>query len=156
VVILLVFFMTAGVTPKLTTLVGKPLYGLSYMSYARWLCEDLFVGHSFELTAVYRLPPKFYENPGRDSLFAHLLVTSYSEAFKIYGYPPVNLFMNIWIGLFSRAMALYALIGCNRENRGLMSYTSTFTINVINPLQDWFANREDGADKVSREKVWQA
>ena len=58
VVALLVFFMTAGVTPKLTALIGKPTYGLSYLSYARWLCEDLFVGHTYELTAVYRLPPK--------------------------------------------------------------------------------------------------
>jgi len=137
VVALLIFFMTAGVTPKLTTLVGKPTYGVSYLSYARWLCEDFFVGHTYELTAVYRLPPTFYENKGRDSLFTHLIVTSYSEAFKIYGFPPVNLFMNIWIGLFSRSLSLFSLVAANREKRGLMSYTSMFTVHVINRVHDW-------------------
>lgn len=59
--------------------------------------------------------------------------------------------MNIWIGLFSRALALYALVGCNREKRGLMSYTSTFAVYVINPLQDYFQRRfsdEDGQGAV--------
>ena len=80
---------------------------------------------------------------------AFLFRSSYSEAFVIYGLPPINAFMNIWIGLMSRSLALLALTTCNRPKLGLKSWSALFFLYVIHPIHDMILAKENDDAKES-------
>ena len=142
VVALLGFMLTAGVTPSLSTMLKHSSgfislqYALSNISYARWLCEDLFVAHTVHLTAAFRFFPALYENPRYHSLVAVLTRQRFSEAFQIYHLLPMNSFMNLWIGTLARVLAFSALVLANRNQMGKPGWRALLFSTLINPLQD--------------------
>lgn len=62
VVLVLVSVLFAGVSPLLEDM-GTVEYALSWTSPGRWLCEDLFIANSIQLSAAFRLPPHVYASP---------------------------------------------------------------------------------------------
>ena len=58
---ILIFDMFGGITPVLSQLEEGPMFTISYMSYARWLAEQLFVGHTLELSPVFRSYPQSFQ-----------------------------------------------------------------------------------------------
>lgn len=59
VIICLIHLLYAGIQTKFVNMSDMG-YGLSWLSPNRWLIEDLFICHTSQLSAVYRLPPTWY------------------------------------------------------------------------------------------------
>ena len=116
VVCMLIFNTFSGVEPQLSEIeANSPVAGtaLTWMSYARWTNEALWVREAHRLTPAWRLPPAFYSHT-KYSLLGSLVVFRYDE--RAAGW---NCGVLLAYGIALRFLAYLALIGTNRNQRGL-------------------------------------
>jgi hypothetical protein len=78
VVLILVFMMNGGISPALGGMIGEPLEFIAWLSYGRWMAEDLYLGHTMNMTGVFRTYPAAYRND-YDSLMAQNAKSMYSD-----------------------------------------------------------------------------
>mmetsp|Transcript_106188 Transcript_106188/g.307302 ORF Transcript_106188/g.307302 Transcript_106188/m.307302 type:complete len:1356 (-) Transcript_106188:519-4586(-) len=151
VIVVLSFNMFGGTKPVLSELEDGPMFGITYISYSRWLAEQIYVGHTIKLSPVFRSYPSSFEDPYNSAMRA-LVVRSYSEGPVLcqaeqwqeedwcketpitYMWMPTV--MNLWLGLVARILTYAALNACNRDKMGqltpgvfLSEYVSYQTLN---------------------------
>lgn len=92
---------------------SPPEYVISWLSPSRWLIEDLFICHTEQLSAVYRLPPTWYED-STDSLIGYLITLTYTDRANNDHSAYWNMLMNFWFGFLFRLLAFFSLCYSNR------------------------------------------
>jgi hypothetical protein len=66
VIYVLVAVMFSGLATKLSALSENPLFlVVSYVSFARWLAELLYLQEVWSLTLAWRMPPAYYVKASR-------------------------------------------------------------------------------------------
>jgi hypothetical protein len=105
---------------------------LAYISPNRWLVDDLYTCHTYEMSDVFRYPAAFYLND--TSVVDKLSYFRYTEVFQIKSYPAVRVIMNLYMGLMVRVAAYVALTQLNREKKGLESVEAVLLAKYIYPF----------------------
>ena len=100
-------------------------YSLTWLSPARWLAEDLYMCHSYELSGVFRIPPQWLGDT-KDSVLGAIVSLSFAEPWvrldSVSANPytdelnPVqwNVLLNFWMGFLIRCVSLFSLVYSNR------------------------------------------
>jgi len=108
--------MFCGVAPRLANLtrMGSIPVLFSWISFARWFIECLYVDETIRMSDAWRMPPTFYQAPGQESVLLGLESLSYVE-----GSFTLNICLLLLSGIATRSIALMCLYSLNRHQMGL-------------------------------------
>jgi hypothetical protein len=152
VIYVLVAVMFSGLASRLSTLDANPLFrALSYVSYARWLSELLYLQDVWYLSLAWRMPPPYYSRPSAYSALAGVLGLQYTPTVEAMA---LNVALLVLLGLGFRALAFASLVLFNRDKRGLPTVTQMAMYWIVSPLDDWARARAEARERAARRKKY--
>mmetsp|Transcript_60846 Transcript_60846/g.104825 ORF Transcript_60846/g.104825 Transcript_60846/m.104825 type:complete len:497 (+) Transcript_60846:2-1492(+) len=117
VIFCLISLLYAGVQTRISEMSNME-YGISWLSPNRWLVEDQFMCHASGLSAMYRLPPEWYDDK-KESLLIYLYAFSFQEGFNKEGgirtRTQYDVLVSFWFGCLTRAIGFFFMVFSNRE-----------------------------------------
>ena len=148
VIYVLVAVMFSGLATKLSVLNDNPLFlAVSYLSFARWHAELIYLQTVWSLTVAWRMPPAYYIKASKYSALLGLMELGYSPQ-DLVMYLDVG--MLLLLGFIFRVLAFWSLVVCNRDKRGLPTIGQMSLYWIVNPLDDWARARKQRAEEERR------
>jgi hypothetical protein len=134
VIYVLVGVMFNGTTTRLSDLSNNVFFlTITYLSYARWLCELCYLQEVFNLSLAWRMPPNVYLKASVNSAMYGLVTLEYTPTTHAMIY---DVYMLLLLGVFFRILGFISLSLCNRDKRGLQSFAHMFRMNICVLLKE--------------------
>uniref|UniRef100_A0A7S2W930 ABC transporter domain-containing protein n=1 Tax=Rhizochromulina marina TaxID=1034831 RepID=A0A7S2W930_9STRA len=151
---ILVSIMFSGLSTRLDELNSSPVFSvLTYVSYARWFAELIYLQTVWSMSLAWRMPPPYYSSQSKFSALFGVLSYLYTPSNRAMY---LNVAMLVFLGTLSRILAFIALSAFNRDKMGLSTLTQMGLYWVVNPLDDWARARREKADRARRRADYMA
>lgn len=137
VIYVLVGVMFNGTTTRLSDLSHNLFFNaISYLSYARWLCELCYLRQIYNLSFAWRLPPNFYLKPSVNSALYGLIMLEYTPTDKSM---MLDMIMLLLLGFAFRCFAFISMIVFNRDKKGLppLCHPNLTCLSIVKTVKTW-------------------
>jgi len=133
--------MFSGLATRLASLAENPLFwAASYLSFARWHGELVYLETVKAMSLAWRMPPPYYRSASYSAL-SGLIALGYSPQDVAI---VLDVALLLLLGVFFRILAFWSLVALNRDKRGLPTLGQMAIFWVVNPI-DSFARRRKAA-----------